>query len=196
MEAKPAAEDAEKAAKAAAQAAKVAKGELKKAEAVLDEATQKGNAVRHQKDAVEAHVAAAKQRAKEAEKAAYSKLDYFHKVRKEIADINATNKLRSHGQCRALYGECGPVAPPKLTKYMACCISGCICKWRDNYYAQCQNPSGFGGCDPAGEENHIKERIATMNRLQNEHERLEKKRIQTHKEAVEMDKHADAIRKK
>lgn len=196
MEAKPESEEAEKELKAAREKEMEAKEELRKASAELDKRTMEGRHVRNQKLVVEREVKHKELVAKRATKAAADKLKEYTKVKDEVDGLNKTNALREHGQCRAMFGDCGPVAPPKLTKYMACCIEGCVCKWKGAFYAQCSPPPGKGGCDPAGEQEHIKERTETMEKLKRQSELLESRRVSSKKSYEEADEKANDIRHK
>jgi len=196
LEARPAALEAEKAAKLAMETAQKALGEMREAEASLATSAAKGRTVRSAKDQQERIVADAKHQAEAAEKAAKAKLGQYLKVKEEIEGINKTAALRAHGQCGAMFSNCGPVAPPKLTEYMACCQEGCVCEHRDAYYAQCRPPPGEGGCSPAGEARHVKERKETMAKLQKEHEALEARMKHTKEHAEKVDKEANEIRHK
>lgn len=194
LEARPASLDAVRAAKMAIKAAGNAKEELQVAQATFNELKLKGEQVRSAKDQQEHLSEEAKHKADNARKAADGKLKHYEDVKKEIEDINKTAALRSHGKCVTMFSNCGPVAPPALTEYMACCQEGCICKWRDKFYAQCEAPPGRSSCDPAGEAEHVKERVATMAKLLKEHEELEAQSQKAKERAEEVDKEAKAVR--
>jgi len=190
LEARPAALEAIKAAKIAMRAELRAKKNLQAARDLYDVATKKGQVVRNAKDEQERLVKDAQHEADKAEAAAKAKLKHWHDVKKEIEDMNKTAALREHGQCGGLFENCGQV-----TKYKACCQEGCVCKWRDAFYAQCKSPYG-GDCNPAGEQKFVKERKALMAKLQEEHEALEENGKKTKAYAEKTDKEANDIRHK
>lgn len=58
--------------------------------------------------------------------------------------MDRDTKFSPSGICGGMYKQCGGdgVAPTA-----ACCNDGCVCHWKDKFYAQCRPPKGAFKCD-------------------------------------------------
>jgi len=101
-------------------------------------------------------------------RAAVAKEAEIEVLRKVISKVNRSKAIRSGGQCRPVYGQCGPVDGLKVSISEGCCIEGCTCHWKNQWFAHCLGPNGESSCQPELERSKDKERQQSLKRLEDE----------------------------
>lgn len=192
--AKPAADEAKQSLADARKREEEAKLALEQANSLLHEKVEMADAIEHAKNEKEALVRAAKKEAENDANAVFAKEKELEQVEQIVKKNNSTEELRSHGQCQALFAQCGPVDGVKLTKYMGCCVTGCVCTWRDKYYAQCRGPNGEGYCAGETERAWNTKQVSKAVQLAKELSELRKINATKERAYAELDEAANDIR--
>jgi len=101
-------------------------------------------------------------------RAAAAKEAEIEVLRKVISRVNRSRAIRSSGQCRSVYGQCGPVDGHNVSTPQGCCIEGCTCHWKNQWFAQCLGPNGGTSCLPELERSTDEQRRKNLTRLEDE----------------------------
>lgn len=70
---------------------------------------------------------------------------------KEVSVLISENALRAAGKCAGMFGQCGGA---NFRGGGPCCLKGCTCIYKDNYYSQCEAHKEDGFCNAKRFESH------------------------------------------
>jgi len=121
---------------------------------------------------------------KEAEEAAAfraKKVAANETIAKKVAVLMRENALRDAGKCAGMFGQCGGA---NFNSGGACCLKGCRCVFKDNYYSQCEAHKDDGFCNVKRVESQERALFSEATKLRREAADAVRLHITAHKAAA------------